>query len=334
MPHYFVSPSEQYSARLRERELRLARLDRMHVRMGSARLAIGASFLAAAGFASASGGLRPAGFWFRSWHSSRRCCITIAFGNRGPARSAPWRFTALGSNACAINGAAARPNGERFDDPHHIYASDLDLFGADSLYELLCAARTQMGENTLAQWLLAPADIETIRARHAAIADLRTRLDLHEDLAIGGEPSKIALHPEMLIAWARAPNRLNHRWIRWTAPLLAVLAMAAAAVWAIWGISFPLLAVLMIEVAVGYYLKKPIREAIVAVESAYEDLKGLSAAAEPHRSGALRCAAAARPAAQIVVAYVVGIGDLRASSPPSSISSRRAAIRSWRRSCC
>ena len=72
--------------------------------------------------------------------------------------------------------------------PHHIYASDLDLFGPDSLYELLCAARTQMGEDTLAQWLLAPADIDTIRARHAAIADLRTRLDLHEDSQPAASP--------------------------------------------------------------------------------------------------------------------------------------------------
>ena len=51
----------------------------------------------------------------------------------------------------------------------------------------------------------------------------------------------------MLTAWVQAPNRLNHRWLRWTAPLLAGLAVAAAAAWAIWGVSFPLLAVLMIE---------------------------------------------------------------------------------------
>ena len=79
-----------------------------------------------------------------------------------------------------------QPTGERFDVHHHIYGSDLDLFGADSLFELLCAARTQMGENTLAQWLLAPADIETIRERHASISDLRDRLDLREELAVHG----------------------------------------------------------------------------------------------------------------------------------------------------
>jgi hypothetical protein len=80
----------------------------------------------------------------------------------------------------------------------------------------------------------------------------------------------------MLIAWANAPNRLNRRWIRRTAPLLAVFAVAAAAAWAIWGISFPLLAVLLMEIAVSSYLKTPIREVIVAVENAYEDLRNLS----------------------------------------------------------
>ena len=40
-----VSPTEQYSARLREREAQLASFDRVHARIGSARLAIGASFL-------------------------------------------------------------------------------------------------------------------------------------------------------------------------------------------------------------------------------------------------------------------------------------------------
>ncbi|HXI78056.1 MAG TPA: hypothetical protein VNH21_13020 [Steroidobacteraceae bacterium] len=271
-----MSPSEQYSQRLREREMRLARMDLLHARMGSTRLALGALFLAAAALSFGVRWIAPqwllvpiAAFVAAVLHHQR---IREA---RGRAQRAV-AFYRAGLERLRDQWRGGRPTGERFDVAHHIYASDLDLFGPDSLYELLCAARTQMGEDTLAQWLLAPADIDTIRGRHAAIADLRTRLDLHEDLAAGGEPARIALRPEMLTAWVQAPNRLNHRWLRWTAPLLAVLAVAAAAAWAIWGVSFPLLAVLMIEGAVAAYLKTPIREAIVAVESAYEDLKGLS----------------------------------------------------------
>ena len=107
-------------------------------------------------------------------------------------------------------------SGARFEVPHHIYGDDLDLFGTDSLYELLCAARTQMGENILAQWLLAPADLAVIRARHAGIVDLRGRIDFRESMGIDGESLKIELHAETLDAWARAPNRLESGWIRWT----------------------------------------------------------------------------------------------------------------------
>jgi hypothetical protein len=276
MPHYFVSPSEQYSQRLHEREVRLARMDLLHARMGSARLAIGAVFLAAAGFSFGVRWIAPL------WLLVPIAAFVAALVYHQRIRAARGRaqravaFYRAGVERLHDRWRGGRPTGDRFDPAHHIYASDLDLFGPDSLYELLCAARTQMGESTLAQWLLAPAGVETIRGRHAAIADLRTRLDLHEDLAIGGEPARIGLRPEMLIAWTQAPNRLNHRWIRWTAPLLAVLAVAAAAAWAIRGVSYPLLAVLLIEGAVASYLKTPIREAIVAVESAYEDLKGLS----------------------------------------------------------
>jgi hypothetical protein len=166
--------------------------------------------------------------------------------------------------------------GTRFQTQHHIYGDDLDLFGTDSLYELLCAARTQMGENILARWLLAPADIDAIRDRHASIADLRNRFAFREALAITGESVKIDLHPEMLDAWAQAPNRLHHPWIRWGAALITGLAVATIAVWAVWGVLFPLLAVIMIELALGYFWRNPIRAAITAVESAFEDLTGLS----------------------------------------------------------
>ena len=37
--------------------------------------------------------------------------------------------------------------GERFRDPKHLYADDLDLFGRGSIFELLSTARTAAGEN-------------------------------------------------------------------------------------------------------------------------------------------------------------------------------------------
>ena len=55
--------------------------------------------------------------------------------------------------------------GEHLRPREHDYADDLDLFGEGSLFELLCSARTPMGERSLADWLCAPAAPEVVRAR-------------------------------------------------------------------------------------------------------------------------------------------------------------------------
>src|SRR5581483_1521767 len=82
------------------------------------------------------------------------------------------------------NWAGAGSPGDTYLDPAHPYAQDLDLFGKGSLFELLCTARTHIGEDTLAGWLLRPADPDTVRARQQAVEELRSRVDLREDLAV------------------------------------------------------------------------------------------------------------------------------------------------------
>ena len=106
---------------------------------------------------------------------------------------------------------------------------DLDLFGEGGLFELLCIARTRMGEDTLARWLLAPAKRDEIGARQQAVVELRARLDLREELGALGEQSTAALSPDALLSWAMAPNRLQHPSITWAVRGLAVAFVAAAA---------------------------------------------------------------------------------------------------------
>jgi hypothetical protein len=272
----FVSPLEEYSQRLAEREARLAHFDRLHARLGGTRLGIGASFLLIAWMCWGPWALAPACLWL----PVAGFIAVVIYHQRVRMRlSQAQRAVSLyrnGLERLQDKWIGKGNAGQRFQVPHHIYADDLDLFGVGSLFELLCAARTQMGENILAQWLLAPADLASIRERQLDIGDLRNRLNLHESLAIEGDSLRIDLHPKELYAWGQAPNHLRKLWIRITAPLLAGLALAAIAAWAAWGVLFPLLAVILIEAALVYALRNPMRAAITAVESAYEDLKGLS----------------------------------------------------------
>jgi hypothetical protein len=271
-----VPPTEQYSQRLAERNAHLARLDALDARIGSIRLGIGASFLLIAWLCFGPVGV--ARWWLGVpvlafialvvYHQSIRAL-------RAKADRAVQYYRA-GLERIGDRWSGKGTTGARFEAAHHIYGDDLDLFGTGSLYQLLCGARTQMGENILAGWLLAPADIGVIRARHSAIADLRDRLEFREAMAIDGETLKIDLHPETLEVWSHAPNRLGAVWIRWGAPLIAGSAAAAMVVWAVSGMLFPLLAVIMIEIALLYFLRDPIRAAVTTVESAFDDLKGLA----------------------------------------------------------
>jgi hypothetical protein len=271
-----VSPTETFATRLADRKARLAQLDARNARIESIRLGIGASFLIIAWLC-----FGPAGFnalWL-AVPVTGFIALLIYHQRVRIRRTQAQRavdFYQAGLDRINDQWSGKGTTGARFHVPHHVYGDDLDLFGTDSLYQLLCAARTQLGENILAQWLLAPAALETIRARHVSIADLRTRFDFRESMGIDGDSLKIDLHPETLDAWARAPNQLDHPLVRWTAPLIAGVAVGAIAIWAVWDLLSPLLAVIILEAALGYFLRKPIHSAITAVESAFEDLKALS----------------------------------------------------------
>jgi hypothetical protein len=166
--------------------------------------------------------------------------------------------------------------GIRIDVRSSLYATDLDLFGPGSLFELLSLARTRIGEDTLAAWLLSPSPVAQLTQRHAAVAELRNRLDLREDIAILGEDIKVGIHPEALTQWAEAPNQLTHTWLRWLSLLLAIAAIAAAIVWAEFGTKTPFFAILILETIITASLHKRTAAVLHSTEHALQDLQLLS----------------------------------------------------------
>jgi MutS domain V len=138
----------------------------------------------------------------------------VAFYQRGLARLED-RWSGTGSS------------GERFRNPKHVYADDLDIFGTGCLFELLSTARLPTGEERLAQWLTSPSPVSAIHERHRVIVELREKLDLREALALLGEDLKVRLDPRSLESWAEASPLLPAGPWRIVAALLAICSAAA-----------------------------------------------------------------------------------------------------------
>ena len=170
--------------------------------------------------------------------------------------------------------------GTRFDDPHHVYAADLDLFGPGNLFELLSIARTRMGESALASWLVAPAAIATVLERQQSVAELRERVALREDLAVLGENAGVGVQPEELVRWAESPNQLRVSWILPVALVLPLLLIASLVIWSTTGVAAPLIVVLGLEFGVVRLLRKQLRDLFDSTEQAFDNLKLLASLTE------------------------------------------------------
>lgn len=169
--------------------------------------------------------------------------------------------------------AGSGETGERFAAPHHPFAEDLDLFGRGSLFELLSTARTRAGEETLASWLLHPATIEEIRARQEAVAELRPRLDLREDLALLAAEVRTGVDAGMLTAWGSAPPVHFSKALRLAAPIIGIASLAAVIAWLALGWAMAALAALVVEGIFFFLVQERVGHVIAAVEGPSRDLK-------------------------------------------------------------
>jgi MutS domain V/MutS domain III len=271
-----VKPAEQYAARLAVHEARVTDLTRREARIAGARLLVALWVIA---IVIANLTVHVPALW---WVLPPLLAFVWLVGSHTTARRERARaaraaaFYRRGIDRLNDRWMGAGQTGERFLDAHHVYAADLDLFGRGSLFELLSAARTRMGEQMLAQWLLAPASREEIHERQASIADLRERLTLREDLDAAGDIG-VGVLPDALLGWSESANQLQAPWIRPVTLLLPVLAILTALLWGLAGVRWPFLAVLLAEVAVFLVLRNRLQGIADSAESSFDNLSLLSA---------------------------------------------------------
>ena len=274
-------PRHAYSERLEARRAAVAQHDRRHRTIGNLRLLV---FGIAGLMAWAIWGRGMIGPFWLGLPAAVFVCLIVAHERVVRARRAAGRAVAHYERALArLDGqwAGHGETGERFLDHAHPYAADLDLFGQASLFELLSTARTRMGEETLAHWLLASAEPAVLRARHEAIAELRPMLDLREDLAVLGEDVRTGVHPAELAAWGEQPPLLESRRARAIAFVIPCLVAVSALLWFLeaWGLELWRDPFFVMLAAVAIFIlryRRVVAQVVEAVEQPAHDLALLS----------------------------------------------------------
>jgi len=150
--------------------------------------------------------------------------------------------------------AGGGTQGERFRDPHHPYADDLDLVGEGS-------------------WLLGPATPEQVRLRQEAVREISPRLDLREDLARLGDEVRSGLHPEPVCAWGTAPAAVAAKAPAAIAAGLAALTLAGLVCWMATPVGpLPFLLALLLEGIFWSVYRRRFQAVVRAVELPGRDL--------------------------------------------------------------
>jgi hypothetical protein len=197
-----TDPRAEYQARVSQGDEAIARGDRRHVLVSNLRLATAGAAALVAWLAFGPNALSPAWLVVPALVFLALVAIHARVLQRNERAARARRIYLRGLDRLDGHWAGAGPDGARFLESHP-YARDLDLFGPGSLFQLLDTARTEAGQDTLAEWLRGPAPIDDVRARQAAVAELAPLVDFREDLAVLAAEAHVG-RTGALVEWAAA----------------------------------------------------------------------------------------------------------------------------------
>jgi hypothetical protein len=262
---------QEYARRIAFWSEAIARGERIHYLVSNLRLAAAGAGAAVAWLAFARDAISPAwmlaplaGFiWLVAVHAR------VLRRNERAVRAR--RLYERGVDRLEGRWAGSGPDGARFLADHP-YARDLDIFGQGSLFQLIDTARTEAGEDTLADWLRAPAAVDEILARQAAVVELAPQVDLREALAVIAAEARVG-RTSALDRWATV-SAVG------LAPAVGALFAASGVVTAVL-VTLALLertsvsvvlAWLLIEMALAAWWRRPVAEVVHRIDTASDDL--------------------------------------------------------------
>jgi len=267
----------QYQARILELQTSIAQL-RLHHLMNVCLLALAVTLFLALGFYAIRGQLS---FLWSPLPIPVVAASARRFQRSRQSNARMWRLKRFYERAVQrVNGnwPSTGVPGDDWRDPNHAYSHDLDVFGDGSLFELLCIARTSIGQSRLAEYLAKPPSLEETPRRQEAVRELRSRLDLREKVATLGEydfdESK----------WSTFQHWLDSPRLSFLRPLPFVLAITSASLAALvlagfdavvpWaGITTRIAALLAFHAAVGLSFRNRVKRMIAALQPVSAEMR-------------------------------------------------------------
>jgi hypothetical protein len=267
-----TDPRAEYTRRIAHWDAEIARGDRKHLAISNGRLAAGIAAAVIGWFAyrdalSAWWLMAPLAAFIALVLLHDRVLKQVERSRR--AR----RIYERGIERLDGTWAGSGANGARFlaEGP---LGHDLDLFGPSSLFQLLNTTRTEVGEETLARWLLHGAAVPEILARQAAVAELAPLIDFRESLAVTAAEVHVG-KTSALSRWvsARTPNTSTAT--RAVFSIITAISVALVAAIAMGFDGFPvrvLLFWLLLQIGITVLWMRRVAESLAAMDDAAGDL--------------------------------------------------------------
>jgi hypothetical protein len=203
----------QYESRLREVQAGFAQA-RLHNNIVAMVLAVAIALFLMLGVLAIR---QQVSFWLPSVSIPLAALSARRYRRARESRFGMWRLKSFYERALQRiqgNWVGTGATGEEFADPGHVYATDLNIVGGGSLFELLCTVRTSIGQQGLAGYLLeAPSSEETL-LRQEAVRELCERADLRERIASLGDFDFLESKWSTFEDWLKLPPLSSSKYFR------------------------------------------------------------------------------------------------------------------------
>jgi hypothetical protein len=150
--------------------------------------------------------------------------------------------------------------GVSFRDDHHPYTSDLDIFGNDSLFQLLNRSVTTIGKLRLSQWMQQAAPTAAVLARQEAVAELAQPAEqewLQQAIVKPMHYKHAESNTQAFFDWLRKQDFYKaHPFLKVLVFVLPVLTLAAIAAWFYGYSGYIAVALLVVQYLLGLRYNK------------------------------------------------------------------------------